>query len=105
MARVPMATIATSRSVGYPACPFGPGRGLGKRFRLASVSAIASWVPSIPTTRRPANRTRCGARLAACPASRVNSSRSGPDPTRRIASVSAEAHGRRGARGRALAKA
>lgn len=84
---VPQAMSATSRRNGYPASPFGPPRGLGNTRRFASVSGTGIWVPSIATTRRPANLAEPPAWVGAGPARKVNSSRTGPGPTRRIACV------------------
>lgn len=68
----------------------GPDECLGNRAVLAGVSAIGICVPSIATTRRPANRTVW---VGPDPASMVNNSRSGATPTRRIAWLIAEGAG------------
>lgn len=81
------------RIIGYPGAPFGPLRDFGKRTRLASLSATASCVPSMTTTSLPANRVTWCAPVTAGPLTRVNNSRSGATPTRRIASLNAEADG------------
>lgn len=91
--RVPQATTVTSRSIGYPAKPFGPGAGLGNTARFAGLSATAIWVPSIATTSLPSNHTACLAMVAAAPLSRSNNACNGSGPTRRIASVTDEAAG------------
>jgi hypothetical protein len=91
--RVPQATKVTSRTCGNPPCP-PPDGGAPNAAALAGEHGTSSMVPSSAASSRPNANAPGVPGPASGPASRVNSSRSGPGPARRRARASAPVPGR-----------
>lgn len=87
--RVPHATTVSRRNIGYPEAASGRPLWRPNAAALAALLGTNIEVPSMAQTNRPRQR----AAPAAGPRTRVNNSRSGATPTRRIACDSAEEPG------------